>query len=273
MAAPTTCLPTAHCEPLAALPAPTAPSATPQATQHMTAHRSQLTPGQTRIASCTTVGALVFVAQGAPTAMSTPTATEATPGVPALRLHPMSPRMHHTHPYDSRFFARFLTPYPDSNFVSKLIHSLTNGFDIGYHGPRTHLIVPNLTGTSVVDEALRKEVAENRMAGPFNTTLPHTATSAVLALVLSQRRMEAGDSSTTSLPLWITASTTSLTQGLLPAVRNHRRRHQDMPFTWPKGPMAKVDLKNAFRLCPIRHEDWHLLEDHQEGGTSRGKCG
>jgi len=23
--------------------------------------------------------------------------------------------------------------------------------------------------------------------------------------------------------------------------------------------VAKVDLKNAFRLCPIRPEDWHLL--------------
>ncbi len=23
--------------------------------------------------------------------------------------------------------------------------------------------------------------------------------------------------------------------------------------------MAKVDLKNAFRICPVRKEDWHLL--------------
>ena len=23
--------------------------------------------------------------------------------------------------------------------------------------------------------------------------------------------------------------------------------------------MAKIDLHNAFRLCPIRKQDWHLL--------------
>ena len=26
----------------------------------------------------------------------------------------------------------------------------------------------------------------------------------------------------------------------------------------PGALLAKVDLKNAFRLCPVRPEDWHL---------------
>ena len=36
--------------------------------------------------------------------------------------------------------------------------------------------------------------------------------------------------------------------------------------------MAKVDLKNAFRLCPVRPEDWHLLGIHWQGKYYIDKC-
>ncbi len=31
------------------------------------------------------------------------------------------------------------------------------------------------------------------------------------------------------------------------------------------GKGLKVDLKNAFRLCPVRQEDWHLLGTYWQG--------
>ena len=36
--------------------------------------------------------------------------------------------------------------------------------------------------------------------------------------------------------------------------------------------MAKVDLKNAFRLCPVRREDWHLLGIHWRNSYYIDKC-
>ena len=36
--------------------------------------------------------------------------------------------------------------------------------------------------------------------------------------------------------------------------------------------MAKVDLKNAFRLCPVRHKDWHLLGIHWRNQFFVDKC-
>ena len=36
--------------------------------------------------------------------------------------------------------------------------------------------------------------------------------------------------------------------------------------------LAKVDLKNAFRLCPVRPDDWHLLGIHWRGKYYIDKC-
>ena len=33
----------------------------------------------------------------------------------------------------------------------------------------------------------------------------------------------------------------------------------------PSAAMAKVDIKHAFRLCPLRREDWDLLGLHWKG--------
>ena len=36
--------------------------------------------------------------------------------------------------------------------------------------------------------------------------------------------------------------------------------------------MSKVDLKNAFRLCPVHPDDWHLLGIHWRGHYYVDKC-
>lgn len=81
------------------------------------------------------------------------------PSRPADPL-PMSSHAPHT-PIRLQVFARFLTSHPDSNFVSKLVQPLTDGFNIGYHGPRSP---PNLASSfqhpHVINEALSKEVAK-----------------------------------------------------------------------------------------------------------------
>ena len=122
-----------------------------------------------------TVEVPVFVGQSAPTITHAPYAMEVTHVVPALRhteCLPLTSHFLHT-PLRPQVFARFLSSHLDPIFVSELIHSLTDGFNIGYQGPHTCIKSPNLTSSSehpeVVDEALSKEIAENRMAGPYDT--------------------------------------------------------------------------------------------------------
>lgn len=64
-------------------------------------------------------------------------------------------------PLRPQVFAPFLTSYPNQAFVSRLIHSLTNGFDIDNIGPHNQLTAPNLPSAyqypKIVDDALENE--------------------------------------------------------------------------------------------------------------------
>jgi len=40
----------------------------------------------------------------------------------------------------------------------------------------------------------------------------------------------------------------------------------------PRSLMGKIDLKNAFRLIPVRREDWHLLGIHWQNKWYVDKC-
>ena len=134
--------------------------------------------------SCGIGRVLVFVATDV---ASAPTAEGVTPSVPApSRLADSLPiNQHAVHiPLRPQVFAGFLADHPDKTFVSKLIKSLTSGFDIGYFGPHTPMVATNLRSasdhTEVIDEALQKELANNHMAGPYtNPPYPNLRCSGV----------------------------------------------------------------------------------------------
>ena len=124
--------------------------------------------------ACTTNEAFVFEVHGVHTPTSAQPVVEVTQDVPAPSRHSDIDNQIINTPLQPQVFVRFLTLHPDQAFVSRLIHSLTNGFDIGYRGPHTPLTAPNLFSAyqhpTVVDEALQKEVAEHRIAGPYSTS-------------------------------------------------------------------------------------------------------
>ena len=120
--------------------------------------------------------ATVFEAQGVHTCTPVPTAREVIPNEPApgSPVDPLPIHLHTIHtPLRPQVFAQFLNKHPDKAFTSKLLHSLEYGFDIGYHGPHTPLIARNLHSAlehpKVIDEALQKEVTNNRIAGSYRT--------------------------------------------------------------------------------------------------------
>ena len=66
-----------------------------------------------------------------------------------------------------------LTSHPDREFVASILYDSTFGFDIGCNGPRFPRLVQNLLSVrnnpKVVQNYLKKEVSQNRVAGPFKS--------------------------------------------------------------------------------------------------------
>ena len=224
-----------------------------------------------------TVEVPIFVGQSAPTITHAPNAMEVTHVVPALRhaeCLPITSHSLHT-PLRPQVIARFLSTHQDPIFVSELIHSLPDGFNIGYQGPHTCITLPNLTSSSehpeVVDEALSKEIAENRMAGPYDTP-PYTNLRCSGVGVVPKKdggwRLINHLSAPPDYSIndFIDPEEFSLQYATIDdAIR--------ICHSQGKGAlMAKEDLKNAFRLCPVRQEDWHLLGIHWRGKYYIDKC-
>ncbi len=189
---------------------------------------------------------------------------EPTPNVPLPRHADALSIAHHAPhtPLRPQVFARFLTSHPDSSFVSKLVNSLTHGFNIGYEGPHTHLTAPNLASASqhakVVNDALSKEVAENRMAGPYPTP-PYSNLRCSGVGVVPKK-----DGGWRLINHLSAPSDNSINDFINPEDFSLQYTTVDdaikLCHLCGKGAlMAKVDLKNAFRICPVRKEDWHLL--------------
>ena len=172
-------------------------------------------------------------------------------------------------------FARYLQAHPDSAFTSNLIYSLLHGFRIGYSGPHVASTASNLTPAfqhpEVIDEALHKERIENRIAGPYTQppfpnlicsglgTVPKSDGSWRLIYHLSAPPG-------TSINDFIDPTEYSLQYHTIDDAINiccHLGRN---------ALLAKVDLKNAFRLCPVHPEDWHLLGIRWRGHYLVDKC-
>ena len=158
--------------------------------------------------------------------------------------------------------ARYLQHHPNRQFVSTLLSHLTHGFDIGYQGPHRHMRAPNLPSASahpeVIDEYLRSECAAGRMAGPFSNppfTPFHCSGLGVVPKhdgswrVITHLSAPFGCSINDFIdPEAVTLSYTTIDHAV-------QISHQLGPGAF----LAKIDLKRAFRQCPVRQADWHLL--------------
>ena len=64
-----------------------------------------------------------------------------------------------------------LPNHPGKTFVKWLLHSIDNGVSLGYSGPRTSHISPNLSSARLhpmaIEEELMKEIDKGRILSPF----------------------------------------------------------------------------------------------------------
>ena len=155
-----------------------------------------------------------------------------------------------------------LSNHPDSDFVSTLITGLHNGFHIGYDGPRTSLLSPNLSSAyelpHIVSEYLAKECACGHMAGPYDELPCEPFRTAGIGLVPKKSgghrlivHLSAPEGS--SINDGISNDQFSLQYITVDHVVAHVIRHGRGAL------MFKVDIRHAFRLIPVHPEDWPLL--------------
>lgn len=155
-----------------------------------------------------------------------------------------------------------LSCLPNRDFTTALINGLRFGFRIGYSLPRNTVCSPNrpsaLHNPTVVSAAIAKEIERGHTAGPFYTPpFPHYVCSP-LACVPKKP-----DSWRLILDLSAPVGS-SINDG----IARDEFACQFTPFDqilrmitqFGRGaPIAKVDLKHAFRQCPVHPDDWPLL--------------
>jgi len=170
---------------------------------------------------------------------------------------------------------RELASHPDKGFVSQLLHNIRHGCSIGYEGPHFPQVARHLpsarTHPHIITDALAKECLAGRMAGPYATPpLPNLRCSGLGVVP----KKDGG---------WRTICDLSSPPGnsINDFIDPHRYSLRYCTIdtatailnTLGAGAlMGKLDLKNAFRIMPVRREDWHLLAIHWEGRWYLDKC-
>ena len=161
-----------------------------------------------------------------------------------------------------------LAGHPDQRLVNSIISGFEIGFDIGFKGKLTNTFPKNNKSAFVhkqgVTEAVCKEIARGHTAGPFATppfpinhisplgAVPKPDGSIRLIMDLSQPKGE-------SINDFISKEDFPCKYTPFDEATRLVRRSGKGSF------LTKIDIKHAYRLLPVRPEDWPLLVYHWEG--------
>ena len=200
---------------------------------------------------------------GAPIVQSCTQGTPAANTLPTnFEFRPLPLRI--TSPVNVQALRDFLMEYPCPGTRDYLISGFTHGFDIGFRGtfedPNTR--PPNLRSardnSDLVNDAIAKELSRGHTSGPFPfPPFPHTHCSPIgaapkpdgsvrLILDLSSPRGQ------------------SVNDGISKEEFSCQYSKFDdavsIVLHLGQGAfLAKADIKHAFRLCPVRPDQWPLL--------------
>ena len=161
-----------------------------------------------------------------------------------------------------------LSSHPDRDFVHHVLHGLTFGLNIGVEnamGPGSHSNnFSALRYKKLVSVALQKEIANGCISGPYATPpFVHFHCSPITAVAKPNKSVR--------LILDMSAPRgDALNEFIDPDKFSCHYSSFDQAIAMIVGIgegafMCKLDLKNAFRLCPVRSQDWPLLGFKWEG--------
>ena len=158
-----------------------------------------------------------------------------------------------------------LANHPDKAFVQQLISNLVHGCAIGYNGPQFVGHAKHLSSAlqhpDIIDDSLKKEMEMGRILGPFDhPPFPNLRCSGLGAVPKHDRgwRIIYHLSAPPGFSIndFIDSNSYSLSYCSV-----------DDAYTiinelGTGALLSKIDLKNAFRLIPVRQSDWNLLGIH-----------
>lgn len=161
-----------------------------------------------------------------------------------------------------------LKNHPNQKFASDLLHDLQWGCRLGYISPHAPRVTPNLkSGTlqpQVVSDALAKEVSRGHTAGPFQEPPIQNVQCFPLGVVPKKDGtwriiMDLSSPHGSSVNDYISKDTYTLHYATFDQALALVARHGQNAL------MAKLDIRHAFRLCPVHQADLELLGIHWEG--------
>ena len=165
-------------------------------------------------------------------------------------------------------FEKLLKGYPDKNLVEFILHGFRHGFNLGFRGTINEQPLKNNKSArdmpNKVSKAIAKEVERGHTAGPFLYppfprchvsplgAAPKSDGSCRLVLDLSQPTGESVND--------------YINKAEFPCNYTHFDAATDLVFRTGRGTyLTKIDIKHAYRLLPVRREDWPLLVYYWEG--------
>ncbi len=156
-----------------------------------------------------------------------------------------------------------LINFPDRKFVADLIYSFKYGFDIGYSGPGFDNIAQNLKSaeshSSVLFDNILCELEAKRLAGPFRQPPLKNFRTSPIGVVPKKDSGKYRTITNLSSPMGVSIND-FIADSESHVIFNHFDKA--VRFVAELGPnalLAKLDIKSAFRICPVRRSDWNLL--------------
>ena len=165
-------------------------------------------------------------------------------------------------PVNSDNLDKLLSVHPDRDFVQYVNNGFRNGFDLFYCGSATSTSPKNLrlseTHAKEVTDAIAKELKRGHTSGPFNSPPFSVTHCSPLGAV------EKSDSSVRLILDLSQPRGSSVNENIMDEYCSVKYTSFDEAVRMVKKQgvgayMTKVDIRHAFRLCPVRVSDWPLL--------------
>lgn len=186
-----------------------------------------------------------------------------------------SPTQHLPTPIKIDSFIRFLDGY-SPYLVQLLFSGFSEGFPLHYHGHNRNFEGRNLLSVlqnpQVVDVKIQKELESHRLAGPFKVPPFPSFKVSPLGVVPKKTAGEFRLIHNLSFPKGysINDGIPQTETAVCYATVNDAIRL--MKLSGPGCFLAKTDIKSAFRIIPIRPEDYHLLGMRWRGLYYYDRC-
>ena len=152
-------------------------------------------------------------------------------------------------------FQALLADHPDKELVHDVCSSLHHGVDIGHKGPRknlcTHNIRSALSNPEVIDATIHKEITSGWSEGPFSE--PPFPTFVINSIGVVPKK---------SGSFRMITDLSRPEDGVNHSIDKEQFSLQYSTIDDAVAVLTKVgklDIRDAFRLVPVRKDDWPLL--------------